>query len=378
MQFIRNGPDVPERLLQAHEDGRVVFFCGAGISYPAGLPGFKGLVDKLYATAGVQPCKLEKLAITNNQYDTAIKLLEERIVGGRAGVRKELTSILTPDLMLPRAKETHKALLTLGRTRGSESRYRIVTSNFDRLFEEVRDRTVATFQAPYLPAPKNRWSGLVYLHGLLAAEPSDDELNRLVLSSGDFSLAYLLDGWAARFVGELFRSYTVCFVGYSISDPVLRYMMDALAADRLLGEKPLEHFAFGSYSKGREEHTSDDWKAKNVTPILYREYRRHFYLHQTLREWAEIYRDGVQGKEQIVLKHAISTPIGSTKQDDYVGRVLWALGDPSGKPAKLFAELDQPREFEWLEKLIKSNWSDEVFRLTLPAGSPSISIIRNF
>jgi hypothetical protein len=31
MQFVRHGPDIPERLLQAHEDGRVVFFCGAGI-----------------------------------------------------------------------------------------------------------------------------------------------------------------------------------------------------------------------------------------------------------------------------------------------------------------------------------------------------------
>ena len=38
MQFITNGPDIPDALLQAHKDGRVVFFCGAGISYPAGLP----------------------------------------------------------------------------------------------------------------------------------------------------------------------------------------------------------------------------------------------------------------------------------------------------------------------------------------------------
>jgi len=47
MQFIRYGPDIPERLLQLHEEGRVVFFCGAGISYPARLPGFAGLVEKL-------------------------------------------------------------------------------------------------------------------------------------------------------------------------------------------------------------------------------------------------------------------------------------------------------------------------------------------
>jgi NAD-dependent SIR2 family protein deacetylase len=48
MQFIANGPDIPDSLLQAHEEGRVVFFCGAGISYPAGLPGFGGLVQELF------------------------------------------------------------------------------------------------------------------------------------------------------------------------------------------------------------------------------------------------------------------------------------------------------------------------------------------
>ncbi|WP_216655522.1 hypothetical protein [Vibrio sp. Vb339] len=52
MQFIKDGPDIPDALLQAHEEGNVVFFCGAGISYPAGLPGFKGLVDKIYADIG--------------------------------------------------------------------------------------------------------------------------------------------------------------------------------------------------------------------------------------------------------------------------------------------------------------------------------------
>ena len=52
MQFISDGPDIPDSLLQAQEDGRTVFFCGAGISYPAGLPGFQGLVDKVYELVG--------------------------------------------------------------------------------------------------------------------------------------------------------------------------------------------------------------------------------------------------------------------------------------------------------------------------------------
>ena len=32
MRFVANGPDIPEALLQAHEEGGVVFFCGAWIS----------------------------------------------------------------------------------------------------------------------------------------------------------------------------------------------------------------------------------------------------------------------------------------------------------------------------------------------------------
>ena len=77
-------------------------------------------------------------------------------------------------------------------------------------------------------------------------------MNRLVVTSGDFGLAYLTERWAARFVSELFRNYIVCFVGYSINDPVLRYMMDALAADRMLGEITPPAWALGDCETGQE------------------------------------------------------------------------------------------------------------------------------
>jgi hypothetical protein len=252
---------------------------------------------------------MEAAAIKNGQYDTAISLLEGRIVGGRTAVRRILAQVLTPDLTLPNATATHEALLTLARNR--DTRYRLITTNFDRIFEQIvsrSDHAPKRFFAPLLPVPKNRWDGLVYLHGLLRDPLTDDGLDNLVVSSGDFGLAYLTERWASRFVSELFRTYTVCFVGYSINDPVLRYMMDALAADRLLGESPPEAFAFGSYSKGREAESLNEWKAKNVTPILYQQRHRHRYLHLTLRKWAEIYRDGVLGKERIVAQYAIARP----------------------------------------------------------------------
>lgn len=279
MQFVRHGPDIPERLLQAHEGGRVVFFCGAGISYPARLPDFSGLVTKLYQVLSVTPSLIQQSAIKTGQFDTAIGLLEADVVGGRETVRRSLATVLTPDLTVPNATATHEALLTLAKNR--EGRTRLITTNFDRLFEEVRSEKLLSFPkftAPLLPVPKVRWDGLVYLHGLLPVTPTASDLDRLVVSSGDFGLAYLIERWAARFVSELFRNFTVCFVGYSINDPVLRYMMDALAADRLLGESPPEMFAFGSHSKGKEADRASEWKAKNVTPVLYREYRHHEYL----------------------------------------------------------------------------------------------------
>lgn len=358
MQFVHHGPDIPERLLQAHEDGRVVFFCGAGISYPARLPGFSGLVDRLYQALSVTPNLVQQSAIKAGQFDTAIGLLEADVVGGRGKVRSELATILTPNLTAPNATATHEALLTLAQNR--EGRTRLITTNFDRLFEEVRaakSLSFPDFKAPLLPVPKTRWDGLVYLHGLLPVTTTAGDLDRLVVSSGDFGLAYLTERWAARFVSELFRNFTICFVGYSINDPVLRYMMDALAADRLLGESPPEMFAFGSYSKGKEIDRASEWKAKNVTPILYREHNHHAYLHKTLRAWSQTYRDGVRGKEQIVVQSARFHPLKSTKQDDFVGRMLWALSDPGGLPAKRFAELDPVPSLDWLEPL-----SEELYR----------------
>ena len=81
MQFVKGGPDIPEKLLQAHEDGKVAFFCGAGISYPARLPGFGGLVEALYEELRHPPNAVQRAAIKGKRFDTAIALLERDTAG---------------------------------------------------------------------------------------------------------------------------------------------------------------------------------------------------------------------------------------------------------------------------------------------------------
>lgn len=340
-----------------------MFFCGAGISYPAGLPGFKGLVDEIYRLNGTQLSDIERESFDRGQFDATLDLLERRLPGQRLAVRRALVQALKPKLRRKGATDTQAALLRLARSH--EGALRLVTTNFDRVFHTAAKRTGQAFQAyaaPMLPIPKNsRWNGLVYLHGLLPGKTDDTALNRLVVTSGDFGLAYLTERWAARFVSELFRNYVVCFVGYSINDPVLRYMMDALAADRMLGEVTPQAWALGDCEPGQERRKTIEWEAKGVMPILYEvpagSYD-HSALHKTLHAWAETYRDGILGKERIVVSHALARPSASTQQDDFVGRMLWALSDKSGLPAKRFADFNPVPSLDWLLEA----FSDECFQ----------------
>ena len=76
MQFTNGGPSVPNSLLQAHEEGRVVLFAGAGISFNVGLPGFEQLVKALISSLGYVPPAVVESALIQKRYDTAIDLLE--------------------------------------------------------------------------------------------------------------------------------------------------------------------------------------------------------------------------------------------------------------------------------------------------------------
>lgn len=377
MQFVKNGPDIPNALVEAHEDGNVVFFCGAGISYAAGLPSFEGLVERIYTDVGTTMSPVELSTFKNQQYDATLDLLERRL-GSPKLMREKLAEALRPRLRRRHAMSVHSALLQLGRNRSNE--LRLVTTNYDSVFDAAArklKRPHATFEAPTLPVPKrSRWDGLVYLHGKLPPNPTEPNLRQLVATSGDFGRAYLIERWAARFVAELFRNFTVCFVGYSINDPVIRYMMDALAADRMLGESVLP-----TYSIGGPSSSAEDWEAKGVTPILYDAAPGtdpHSHLRDTLTGWAGMYRDGIQGKERIVTQCAPWGPQASTKQDDYVGRMLWAISTATGGPARAFADLDPPPPLSWLDAFQDARFGHASLRHFGVAPHPTVDAKQRF
>ena len=336
---------IPDQLLREHEDGRVVFFCGAGVSVPAGLPSFKKLVqltleDLLPPKGHSQPRPIETLAwqaFKDEKYDEALGILESPQHGEFEArrVREKVIEFLSK----PRTKTLEKHL-TLAQLAGLDmARGRLVTTNFDMLFEraqkKLKKQSRSTHRmrlhiAPGLPPAKpETFQGLAYLHGKLGNSVDD---RQLVLTTADFGSAYMLEGWALRFVIDLFRHYHVVFIGYSLNDPTMRYLVQALAVARNEHSYQFrEPYAFASYSSenGTENDQSSvelQWKFKGITPIPYAAADKHEQLWKNLKIWAGYCRQGTLGRRMTVSRLGRSPP-ASDQDDSIVKEMIWALND---------------------------------------------------
>src|SRR5262249_26203796 len=227
--------------------------------------------------------------------------------------------------------------------------HRLVTTNFDDLFHHAGAAEHHIDTAPRLRSPKPAWwHTVVHLHGRLD-DQTDPTYANLVLSSEDFGQAYMLDGWATRFVVELFRNFTVVFIGYSLSDPVMRYLVDALAAARSRGEAFKPCYAFAAYEGETASAIEEEWEAKGVCAITYKISPTHHHLYETLKELANLQEEGLTSKRSWALRYANSPPVAA---HDPIGRlVTWALSDPSGKVSAAFASAEPVPSFGWLRHI---------------------------
>lgn len=346
MQFIENGPHIPNYLLDELERGNVIFFCGAGISMGNGLPNFEQLVDYLYNDLGrtLKQFPIEEKLYNDKKYDLLLNELEKQV--SRDKVRQELFKILSTN----QKSDLHSDILKLSYV-DYGSRVRLVTTNYDRSFHI--DNAHRYYAAPLIPIiNKVKWNGIVYLHGLLPEQPNVEDLNELILTSADFGKAYLSERWASRFVTDLLKEFTVCFIGYSVEDPVMRYLIDAISLDKANSKVSNKVFAFTDYNTN-EYTVINQWKSKGIEPILYKadETIGHVLLNSTIKEWAKIYSNGVEGKNLVIQQNANIVPTKSNDKNDFIGRVVWALTDPKAKTAETFAKLKEPPHYKWLSVL---------------------------
>ena len=283
MRFLESGTDVPDDLIRAVSNGLAIFLCGAGVSRRAGLPSFQGLTEQIYRELGEtwlnEPA--ERRAIERAEYDRALRSLEKRT--HRPGTDSRVRNAAAKLLIAPAGVDLVDHLSLLRLSQDADGRPKVMTTNFDVLFEHAAQKAGLTVPSHFtrsIPKPGGvRDYGILHLHGRIGDDGLGLAETDLVLTSADFGDAYLRDGWASQYVEDRMRLNVLVLVGYAAEDAALRLLLETLDADRERFPDLKDIYAI----EKRTDDSASTWKAKGIKPIEFTDYPD---IYETLREWA--------------------------------------------------------------------------------------------
>ena len=325
--------DFPDPILSALREDNLVVFAGAGVSRgePACLPSFRKLTEKIAEGTGHQFGGREP---------------EDRFLGKlkhqKVDVHKRAADILSGGNPAP--TDLHKNLIRLYREVGG---IRIVTTNFDLLFEQATNNVFGCepeiFKAPALPLGRD-FSGIVHIHGTVSNH------QRMILTDADFGRAYLTEGWARRYLVDLFNHFPVLFVGYSHKDIILNYLARALPVTQ---GKP--RLALTKAKKDLQEERQR-WEVLGIEPVFYPKLSadEHKALYQGIQNLAELNSLGVLDWKRKITDLAQRGP---SLDEEEMGLVREALSDPN----KVHFFTDAATSPKWIDWLDKNKYLDGLF-----------------
>ena len=256
--------DFPIDLLNALRDDELVIFAGAGVSMgePACLPSFKHLAKMIAKGTGeTLPCRYPIDQFLGGLQHEGVKVHE-----------RAAEILFREDL---KATELHRNLL---RFYSDTEQIRIVTTNFDLLFEQAAEdlfgRVPEVFRASALPSG-GEFNGIVHIHG------SINHPDEMVITVKDFGRAYMAEIRAAPFLVELFSNFKILFIGYSYGDTIMNYLTEALT-----GHEEDRCFAL----IGDSDDDSDRWHRLGIKPIIYPQSNKddHRVLNEGVRSLANL------------------------------------------------------------------------------------------
>lgn len=234
-----NNIDFPNQILDAILENKLVVFAGAGASMgkPTSLPDFLELAEKIAEGTG-------KTIKQNEPCEVFLGALK----AGGVDVNGDAAKILSSACL--KHNDLHETIVDLFL---SPSNLKIVTTNYDQMFEQVleeRSINIPVYNSPALPLG-NDITGIIHIHGNV------EDPKYMVVTDEDFGRAYLTDGYAARFLVRLFESYTILFIGYSYNDTILRYLTRAMSRENASNRYILT------------DDTKSDWKSLGISPVFF-------------------------------------------------------------------------------------------------------------
>lgn len=341
MRFLKDGPSIPDSLLEKCDSGEVVFLCGAGVSIPSGMPSYKDLTKHVIDT--LEPPKDSKIMKAFKPWricdtgpkiplDEIFNLLHEKY--DRTEVNRLVTERLTEAKKDTKAEHKHQIISRI--SSDGEGNPQIVTTNFDLLFEK---KNILKYEPPAFPniSFDVPIASITYLHGRL--DIKNEKGYPYILSSADFGRAYLSEGWATSFLRSLLKDFTVVMVGYKADDPPIKYLLQGLK-----GVNHTNQVNLYAFDRGSSEKIESEWEGKGVEVIAYSgEGNDHSHLWDTLEAWAER-ADNPKKWKKNVIKTASSCPRDLEAYER--GQVAHLVRTKYG--AKLLYKTESPINLEWL------------------------------
>lgn len=316
--------DLPQVVIDARKRGDLVLFAGAGVSIdaPSNYPNFRELATDLGGTA--------YLIEEHELIDRCLG----RLVENGIPVHDRVKGRLSDPRSLP--NHLHESVVHLF---GGADAMRIVTTNFDDHFrgaaQTVYGSVPDTYQAPALPLADD-FKGIVHLHGSVL-----DDAKKLVLTDADFGRAYLTQGWARRFVQQLFSKFVVLFVGYSHQDLPLLYLARGISA----AEGGPGRYALTSPTADRF------WLNLGINPVHYPlrilPMAPHGASSDCLVRWAEIANLGSLGTEARIKGLVTADKPLSLEDEDFLKQSLLDIST-----LRYFTRhAKDPHWLEWISEL---------------------------
>ena len=200
----------------------------------------------------------------------------------------------------PEPNPTHEAIVRLALSAAS-GQPRIVTTNYDTLLSQLLPADTRTYGYPDLPG-RGDFTGVVHLHGSLK-----DARGGLVATDSDLADAYMgTRAVGTLFLERLFGRSAVLFVGYSLDDVLVRYLLKAQTAAS-------ELYVLTARPDDRR------WRELHVHPVGY---ESHSQLPAVLSLWADYAEAGIAGEDQRVGVIVGAGPPPVDSDDSYLCEVL--------------------------------------------------------
>jgi len=248
-----NKKNIPHKLIESYLEGKCGFFVGAGLSFGAGFPDWRGLLiglieraenGKMLTQDQAKECR--EHAEDPNKYLMIAEELKD-ILG--AEFKAYIEEIFGNDELGP--CPVHDLLVRLKRNRF------IITTNYDLLIEKAFAK-IGIYQSAYKYYEAHSIQTQLFRRDFFILKAHGDAktaAEQIVMTEKDYRrLFYQQPGYQSA-LQSIFTMYSVIFIGCSLNDPELKLLLNYINA--AFPEGGIPHYALmtadatGEIERGR-------------------------------------------------------------------------------------------------------------------------------